>query len=55
MKALKLVFSLLTLSMVLFSCSPQDDLQEDNPSAIENPQATGEDMTDIDNGSKPGF
>ena len=47
MKTLKLVFSLLTLSVILFSCSPQDDLQEDNPNAIENPQATGEDTTEL--------
>ncbi|MDB4206358.1 hypothetical protein N9773_00125 [Flavobacteriaceae bacterium] len=53
MKALKLVFSLLTLTAILFSCSPQDDLQEDNPNAIENPQATGDDTTTVDNGSKP--
>ena len=52
MKTLKTIFSLLTLTVILFSCSPQA-LEDDNTNAVEDIQATGEDDTSTQNGSRP--
>ena len=52
MKTLKTIFSLLTLTIILFSCSPQA-LEDDNTNAVEDIQATGDDSDYVRNGSKP--
>jgi hypothetical protein len=51
MKTVKLLFSLLILSMIIFSCTPQ--ALDDEPNNIpENIEATGGEDTSPDDGSK---
>ncbi len=52
MKTLKFIFSLLTVTLFLSSCSPQalDDDRDTN--AVENTQATGEEDANPFDGSK---
>lgn len=52
MKTLKFIFSLLTVTLFLSSCSPQalDDDRDTN--AVENIQATGDEDANPDDGSK---
>lgn len=50
MKTLKLLFSLLVLSIIISSCTPQALV--DDESIIENTQATGGDDSSADDGSK---
>ena len=52
MKTLKVIFSLLTLTLILFSCTPQALDDDQNTNAVEDIQATGEETHTTDNGSK---
>ena len=51
MKTLKVIFSLLTLTLILFSCTPQALDDDQNTNAVEDIQATGDECTS-NNGSK---
>lgn len=53
MKTLKVIFSLLTLTLILFSCTPQALDEDENVNAVEDIQATGDDDANVQNGSKP--
>lgn len=53
MKTLKVIFSLLTLTLILFSCTPQALDEDENVNAVEDIQATGDDDANVENGSKP--
>lgn len=52
MKTLKFIFSLLTVTLILSSCSPQALEDEQNANAVEDIQATGDEDANVDNGSK---
>ena len=52
MKTLKVIFSLLTLTLILFSCTPQALDDDRNTNAVEDIQATGEECETTNNGSK---
>ena len=52
MKTLKVIFSLLTLTIVLFSCTPQALDEDQNTNAIEDVHATGDECATVRNGSK---
>ena len=51
MKTLKIVFSLVILSIIITSCTPQA-LDEDQNNGIENIHATGDEDSTADDGSK---
>ena len=51
MKTLKLIFSLLTITLFFASCSPQA-LEDDRTNAVEDTQATGDDSGNVENGGK---
>lgn len=51
MKTLKVIFSLLTLTLILFSCTPQALDDDQNTNAVEDIQTTGDECTS-NNGSK---
>ena len=54
MKTLKVLFSLLTLTLFIFSCSPQALDDDQNTNAIEDTQAaTGDETQHTDDGTKP--
>ena len=53
MKTLKTIFSLLTLTLILSSCSPQAMDDEQNTNAVEDTQSrTGDETESTHNGSK---
>lgn len=52
MKTLKVIFSLLTLTLILFSCTPQALDDDQNTNAVEDIQATGDETAHVNNGSK---
>lgn len=52
MKTLKFIFSLLTVTFILSSCSPQALDEDQNANAVEDIQATGDESANVDNGSK---
>ena len=52
MKTLKVIFSLFALTLILFSCTPQALDDDQNTNAVEDIQATGEENTTTNNGSK---
>jgi PBP1b-binding outer membrane lipoprotein LpoB len=51
MKTVKFIFSLLTVTLFLSSCTPQALDDDQNTNTVENTQATGDD-TAVHNGSK---
>jgi hypothetical protein len=52
MKTLKFIFSLLTVTLILSSCSPQALDDDQNANAVEDIQATGDETAHVNNGSK---
>ena len=52
MKTLKTIFSLLTLTLILSSCSPQAMDDDQNTNAVEDTQATGDETWQTHKGSK---
>lgn len=53
MKTLKAIFSLLTLTLILFSCTPQALDDDQNTNAVEDLKATGDEDAHPFDGSKP--
>ena len=52
MKTLKLIFSIIVLSTIIQSCTPQS-LNDNQTGVLENTQATGDDGSSNNDGSKP--